>query len=126
MLMPIKKFVSRLMSATVDPTAASEWVDPKLPNTAMSDALNNSCKTLAAIKGMANRNIDGNSAPSVISISDLVMEASFAREYNPKNQKCVRFFVIKGKTLSVQGYQTRITGKKKLKYGLKNGNKKAR
>lgn len=92
MLNPIRKFVSRLIRVVVDPTAAKECVDPKFPTTAISDALNNSCKTLDAIKGRANSNMDGSSALFVISIFLVFTSMGYPsgfREYSPEPRPCI-------------------------------------
>ena len=62
-------FTSRLISAEVDPTAASAWLPEKRPTTMISAALNKSCRMPESISGTANRIIRLSSGPCIMSIS---------------------------------------------------------
>ena len=66
---PTNRLTIRLMSAEVDPTAASELSPAKCPTTTISAALNNSCRMLEHISGSANSRSFPRSGPFIISIS---------------------------------------------------------
>lgn len=65
---PTNRFVRRLTSAEVDPTAASERSPAKRPTTTMSAALNNSWRMLENISGTAKAIIFFRIGPSSMSI----------------------------------------------------------
>ena len=65
----MNRFVSRLMRAALDPTAAMELSPANLPTTITSAALNKSCSTPEHISGNANRTIFLKTGPLVMSIS---------------------------------------------------------
>ncbi len=62
-------FVSRLISAEFDPTAASALSPANRPTTTISAALNSSCRMLEHISGNAKRSILPNTEPLHMSIS---------------------------------------------------------
>ena len=51
---PINRFVIRLISEPVEPTAANDCLPANCPTTTTSAALNNNCKTLERINGIQN------------------------------------------------------------------------
>ena len=65
----MNRLTIKLISALVEPTAASAWLPENRPTTMMSAALNNSCKMPEMARGMANRTIFPNRGPWVMSIS---------------------------------------------------------
>ncbi|MPM28228.1 hypothetical protein SDC9_74747 [bioreactor metagenome] len=66
---PTNKFVSRLIRAALDPTAAMELSPENRPTTITSAALNSSWSTPEAISGTAKRSIFFRIGPLHISIS---------------------------------------------------------
>ena len=66
---PMNTLMSKLISAPVEPTAASAVWPVKRPTTTISAALKNSCKTPESISGTAKRRILPSSGPLHMSIS---------------------------------------------------------
>ena len=64
---PIKKPVNSVTKIAVEPTEpkAFSFIVEKLPTTAISEILNNTCKILEAIRGILNKNIPFHKLPSV-------------------------------------------------------------
>ena len=62
---PTNRLTSRLMSAPLEPTAASAVLPAKRPTTTTSAALNNSCRMLDAASGRENRMIFCSMGPLV-------------------------------------------------------------
>ena len=62
---PTKRLTSRLMSAPLEPTAASAVLPAKRPTTTTSAALNSSCRMLDAASGRENRMIFCSMGPLV-------------------------------------------------------------
>ena len=65
---PMKRFVTRFISAELEPTAASAVSPTNFPTTTMSAALNRICSTLENMSGMENIRIFVKTGPSVISM----------------------------------------------------------
>ena len=61
--------IAGLISALVEPTAASAWAPEKRPTTTISAALKSSCSTPESIRGKVKTRIFPNSGPLHISIS---------------------------------------------------------
>ena len=66
---PMNTLTIRLISALVEPTAASAWAPEKRPTTTISAALKSSCSTPESIRGKVKTRIFPNSGPLHISIS---------------------------------------------------------
>lgn len=90
---PIKRLISRLVRAEVEPTAAKDSLPAKRPTTMTSAALNKSCKQPDSIKGKLNAMTLGSTGPLHISILydflDIVVPSIVFVNYFPK-----RYFLI--------------------------------
>ena len=78
---PIKRLVKTLISAVVEPTAASASLPLNLPTTIMSTALNINCKMPDSINGSANETSLSMIEPLHISISYLLLFKKIAPLY---------------------------------------------
>ena len=112
---PTNRFINKLITGVLPPTAAKDLLPAKRPTTATSAELNNCCRMLLAARGRAKISIFLRSGPLSISIclffcADIFFSFIFT-SIQEKNwqRKHVDFFILLRRLLQVQ--------KSKLAYG---------